>query len=177
MNNKEKREYYKAHREHFLKMKREKLNTLEGRAENLIRCYKKEDKKYGRGECDLSVQWLIDNILLKSCVHCGKSGWKVIGCNRLDNSKAHTMDNVEPCCLKCNQDMWGNEVGKKVYQYTLDGKLVKIWNSPCECGANGFTASSVRSCCNGGRYEMYNGEKRWYECTQHKGYRWSYKPL
>jgi group I intron endonuclease len=66
---------------------------------------------------------------------------------------------------------------KTVYQYTLDGELVKIWNSPNECGENGFSASSVRNCCKGGVFQMYNGEKRWYKCTQHKGYKWSFEPL
>ena len=164
MNNEEKREYYKVHREHFLKMKNEKLNTLEGRAENLIRCYKKEDQKYNRGEGDLTVQWVIENILLKPCAHCGKSGWKVIGCNRLDNSKPHTMDNVEPCCKECNQDMWGKEVAKKIYQYTLDNELVKVWDSTSECGRSGYNRCSVRDCCKG-------------RLKKHKGYKWSYEPL
>ena len=51
---------------------------------------------------------------------------------------------------------------KKVYQYTLDGRLVKIWESTSECVKNGY--NHVSQCCNGLR-------------TQNKGYRWSYKPL
>lgn len=164
MNNEEKREYYKVHREHFLKMKNEKLSTLEGRAENLIRCYKKEDQKNNRGEGDLTAQWIVDNIMNKPCVHCGKTSWKVIGCNRLDNSKPHTMDNVEPCCFKCNLDMWGKEVAKKIYQYTLDNELVKVWDSTSECGRSGYNRCSVKDCCKG-------------RLKKHKGYKWSYEPL
>lgn len=55
-------------------------------------------------------------------------------------------------------------VGKNVYQYTLDGELVKIWESTRECGRNGFHQGHVASCCRG-------------ENKQHKGYRWSFKPL
>lgn len=54
--------------------------------------------------------------------------------------------------------------GKKVYQYTLDGELVKIWNSTKECGRNGFCQTRVAACC--------RGEQKTY-----KGYRWSYVPL
>lgn len=53
---------------------------------------------------------------------------------------------------------------KKVYQYTMDGKLVKIWNSTLNAGENGFNAGHVANCCRG-------------EEKQHKGYIWSYKPL
>ena len=59
-----KREYYYLNRERFLEKKKEELNTIEGRSKNLLRCYKKEDKRNNRGESDLTVEWLIDNILL-----------------------------------------------------------------------------------------------------------------
>lgn len=53
---------------------------------------------------------------------------------------------------------------KKVYQYTLDGELVKIWDSTMECGRNGYTQSAVAACCRGIK-------------KQYKGYIWSYSPL
>ena len=56
------------------------------------------------------------------------------------------------------------KLSRKVYQYTLDGALVKIWNSTQECGKNGFSQGIISMCCNGLR-------------KQHKGYRWSYEPL
>lgn len=56
------------------------------------------------------------------------------------------------------------KTSKKVYQYTLDGTLVKIWNSTKECGRNGFCQSAVAACCRG-------------EYKQYKGFRWSYVPL
>lgn len=51
---------------------------------------------------------------------------------------------------------------KKVYQFNIDGELIKIWNSKAECARNGF--NHVSECCNGKR-------------KQDKGYKWSYKPL
>lgn len=56
--------------------------------------------------------------------------------------------------------------GKKVYQYTLDGELVKEWPSTKECGRNGFTQTRVAACCRGE-----------YGCKTYKGYKWSYEPM
>lgn len=44
--------------------------------------------------------WMIDNIIKKPCVHCGDTNR--IGCDRIDNNKGHTKDNVVPCCYECN---------------------------------------------------------------------------
>lgn len=75
--------------------------TKEGRAYFLINAHKQEDKKYYRGDCDLTVPWFIENIFTK-CIYCGETDWKKLGCDRIDNSKAHTIENVVPCCLDCN---------------------------------------------------------------------------
>lgn len=53
---------------------------------------------------------------------------------------------------------------KQVYQYTLDGELVKIWPSTKECGRNGFRSGHISECCNGER-------------KTHNGFKWSYTPL
>lgn len=52
------------------------------------------------------------------------------------------------------------KLSKKVYQYTIDGKLVREWESTAECSKNGFT--HVSACCLG-------------KLKQHKGYVWKYK--
>lgn len=133
------RQYYLANKEkllqnqkdYYVKMKENndfmtkrfnyRNNTLNGRAKMLLHGYKKEDLKNNRGECTLTAEWIIDNIFTKPCAHCGKTGWKVIGCNRLDNSKPHTPDNVEPCCKECNSKAYAQnkERDKK-------GKFTKI---------------------------------------------------
>lgn len=138
-------------------------NTILGKANKLLHAYNELDRKYHRGVGDLTPEWIVDNILNKSCVHCGESDWHKLGCNRLDNTKPHSKDNVEPCCRECNLGLVGLET-KQVYQYTLQGELVKIWKSSMECGRNGFTQSSISQCCNG-------------KLKQHKGYIWSHKPL
>lgn len=50
---------------------------------------------------------------------------------------------------------------KPVYQYTLDGVLVRVWPSVNEAGRNGFCVSSIVRCCQG-------------KLMQHKGFLWSY---
>lgn len=50
---------------------------------------------------------------------------------------------------------------KNVCQYTLDDKLIKIWESTKECGRNGFNQGHIAECCRGER-------------QKHKGYKWSY---
>lgn len=106
--------------------------TPHGRANHLLNSYKQSDKKADRGECDLTTQWIVDNIFTQPCAHCGKTGWDVIGCNRLDNTKPHTIDNVEPCCFDCNRKQKkitrNNIKGyiQKLYQYTIEGELVGV---------------------------------------------------
>lgn len=51
---------------------------------------------------------------------------------------------------------------KKVYQYTMNNELVKVWKSTAECVRNGY--NHVSECCNNIR-------------KQDKGYKWSFKPL
>lgn len=147
-----------------------KLSYLETkirkRAAYLAYSYKQSDLNQGREKGDLTAKWIRDNIISKPCAHCGKTGWDVIGCNRLDNSKPHTKDNVEPCCFECNYTLAAKELRKQVYQYTLDGELVKVWESAAEAGRNGYSANCISSCCNGHKYRH-----------THKGYRWSYEPL
>lgn len=98
------KKWFQDNKERLLSLRKEwiKNNPERWRATQLLCAYRQSDKKADRGKGDLTIQWIIDNILSKPCSHCGKTGWDVIGCNRLDNSKPHTMDNVEPCCKECN---------------------------------------------------------------------------
>lgn len=91
-----------------------------------------------------------------------------------ENPLNNRVDNLEWCDHKYNINYGkGNErrknnninnpkQSKKVYQYTLDKQLVKVWDSVAECMRNGF--GSVWHCCMG----VYK---------QHKGYKWSFEPL
>lgn len=85
-------------------------NSINGRAHYLLHAYIRADKKYNRGEGDLTRQWMVENILSKSCVYCGETDYHKLGCDRKDNSLPHTQDNCLPCCEKCNK-----KKGKKNY--------------------------------------------------------------
>lgn len=143
----------------------EYINTPIGRASNLLGGYRREDRKYNRGEGDLTKEWIVENILFKPCAHCGKEGWRIIGCNRLDNSKPHTMDNVEPCCIKCNCKI-AEKAKKRVYQYDMNNVLIKVWDSVSDVETEGYNKGAVAACC-----------RKEYGFKSHKGYKWSYEPL
>lgn len=107
------KKYYSANKNKLSEKHNAYIKTPIGRANNLISSYRFSDKRDKYSETvDFDAKWLLDNIMSKPCAHCGKTGWDIIGCNRLDNSKGHTKDNVEPCCKKCNDKLgleyqWG----------------------------------------------------------------------
>lgn len=91
--------------------------------------------------------------------------------NHKDENKLNNhADNLEWMTKKENEH-YGTAIqrraekqSKKVYQYSPDGKLVKVWKSTVECKNNGFNRTGIWFCCTG-------------KHTLHKGYRWSYEPL
>lgn len=99
------KKYIQKNKDRLREYKKEWSKTKYGRASMLLNGYRQKDRKYNRGECTLTAQWIVDNIFSKPCAHCGETDWYKIGCNRLDNSKPHTMDNVEPCCFDCNNEL------------------------------------------------------------------------
>lgn len=99
------------HSEYLKEYKAEYNKTPMGRAVYLVNSYQKADKKYNRGECTLTAQWIIDNIFNKPCHYCGETDWRKMGCDRIDNSLPHTPENVVPCCFECN-----SKRGRKSYE-------------------------------------------------------------
>lgn len=164
----DKKEYdkqrYIDNKEKRLEQMKKYRQSPKGRATHLLYDYNREDRKYNRGKGDLTAEWIVDNIFSQPCVHCGESDWRKIGCNRLDNSKPHTIDNVEPCCRECNLRLSADDKAKQVYQYSLDGKLVRVWESAMEAGRNGFDQGAVSRCCLG-------------NVNKYKNYKWSYERI
>jgi hypothetical protein len=73
------------------------------------------------GKCTLTPEWIVENIFSKPCHYCGKEGWELIGCDRIDNSKPHTPDNVVPCCWECNKKR-----GRRDYEeFMLETMLIQ----------------------------------------------------
>ena len=107
--------WYQENKEKMLEQHKEYRNTPIGRAGHLVMRYKQNDKKYNRGECTLTAQWIVDNIFSKPChYNCGETDWTKLGCDRIDNSLPHTPDNVVPCCDECNKKR-----GTKTYEEFL----------------------------------------------------------
>lgn len=115
------KQYYQENKERELELKKEYNKTLMGRALYLVSSYKKADKQHNRGECTLTAKWVIDNIFSKPChYNCGKKGWELIGCDRIDNDLPHTPDNVVPCCEECNKKR-----GTKTYEDFVEETMYK----------------------------------------------------
>lgn len=99
-------------------------NQKKLRAKSLIYNYRNVDK--GKGlDMNLTEDWVIENIFRKKCIYCGEHDWRELGCDRKDNTKGHTTDNVVCACKRCNM-IRGD-------QFTMDemkmiGKVIKMLN-------------------------------------------------
>lgn len=74
--------------------------TNRSKASKMISSYKHKDRKNKTTICDVDIDWMINNIMTRPCIYCGDTSR--VGCDRIDNSKGHTKDNVVPCCFECN---------------------------------------------------------------------------
>ncbi len=101
-----KTEYRKNNKEYFAKYMTEYRLTPFGRASSLVSSYRRTDKKYNRGECTITADWIVENIFSQPCHYCGETDWTKLGCDRKDSSLPHTPENCVPCCKHCN-DMKG----------------------------------------------------------------------
>ena len=108
------KKYYSRNKERIIEYQNEYQKEYDkkpmSRANSLLSAYKRADKINNRGEVDFDARWIVENIFSKPCAHCGETDWHKLGCNRLDNSKPHTKDNVEPCCGKCNIELSHTEL-------------------------------------------------------------------
>lgn len=97
------KKYSKDNRNKISDYLKEYRKTQKGRAVTLCSNYKKEDKLHKWGETTITSQWIVDNIFSgQKCIYCGETDWTKLGCDRIDNSKPHTPDNVVCSCWVCN---------------------------------------------------------------------------
>lgn len=73
--------------------------SVRNKASKMISAYKCKDYKKSLN-CDLDIDWFIENILNKNCIYCNSN--LHIGADRLNNSLGHLKNNIVPCCYKCN---------------------------------------------------------------------------
>ena len=97
------KKYWEANKDKITERWKQYYNTKKGRAIILLSGYKQKDKKYNRGECTLTVEWIIENIFSGQVCHwCSESDWKKLGCDRINNDLPHTPENVVCSCDSCN---------------------------------------------------------------------------
>jgi hypothetical protein len=65
----------------------------------MLSAYKNRDFKK-QLEFNVSKDYFLNNILLKSCIYCGDT--KKIGADRINNQIGHIESNIVPCCYSCN---------------------------------------------------------------------------
>lgn len=101
------KQWHQEHKKEYAEWKKqwskEYRQTQIGIASGRLQSYKRSDKKQNRGECTIpNAQWIVENIFTNPCHWCGETDWHKLGCDRIDNTKPHTPDNVIPCCRDCN---------------------------------------------------------------------------
>ena len=80
-----------------------KENDKHYNASALVRRYRQSDLLYNRGECTITAEWVEEHIYTSRCFYCGCDDWHLLGCDRINNLKPHTPENVVPCCKRCNE--------------------------------------------------------------------------
>jgi hypothetical protein len=82
---------------------RHETNPQKYKAGSLNGQYNSSDKKRGFDISDnVSSEWILHFINNNECVYCKENNWQKLGCDRIDNSKPHTEDNVVCSCRACN---------------------------------------------------------------------------
>lgn len=91
------------------------------------------------------------------------------------NPGNNNVENLEWISGEAHREIHG--IGdKNVYQYNLNGELVKEWESARSAEREtGLSQGHICECCRGGYLNKRRG--KWVNITQYKGYRWSYSPL
>ncbi len=105
------KQWRESNKEKMFNWLKQYRQTPIGRTVYLCNNYKRLDIKHNRGECTLTPQWIVENILSQSCHYCGESDWTKLGCDRINNDLPHTPENVVCCCEDCNK-----KKGAKTYE-------------------------------------------------------------
>lgn len=97
-------EYYELNKERLNASCKSYRNTPKGRATCLALDYKNDDIEHNRGEGNITALFILKKIFPKGCYYCGETDFHKLGCDRIDNDKPHTTDNVVCSCWKCNNE-------------------------------------------------------------------------
>lgn len=100
------KEYRIRNKEKIAATKQKYRKTKMGRACELSKGYKRKDRESNfSDQYNISSKWIVENIFSgQKCTYCGDGDWKHLGCDRIDNNKPHTADNVVCSCFLCNAE-------------------------------------------------------------------------
>lgn len=90
--------------------------------------------------------------------------------NRIENLRwvTYSENRLNPITNEIHKFSHGNH---PVAQYSLDGELIAVYPSISEAARQtGFNMTTIRFCCNGGRYR----KGKWVNYKQCRGYVWKY---
>lgn len=73
-----------------------------GRAHRLVADYKIADVEANRGVGDVTPDYITNVLFPMGCYWCGEKDYTKLGCDRIDNTRPHNMDNVVCSCTRCN---------------------------------------------------------------------------
>lgn len=97
--------------------------------------------------------------------------------NHINEDKTdNSLSNLEMCnnLYNCTYGSRKTKLAKKVLQFSLDGVLIKEWNSTREIERTlSFPNSAISSCCRGYQKDSHSGKV--YPVHQAFGYIWKYK--
>jgi len=84
-----------------LSLAKKKLRYAQVHVENrIVSGSKRSDKLHGRIGFDLTVDF-VRELISKGCKYCGDTNLQM-SVDRIDNNLAHTKENVNPACIRCN---------------------------------------------------------------------------
>lgn len=98
------KQHYTENKHSILRRQKEHYYTDKSeRARCQVNRYDSDDKKRGYDTTkNITREWLVDHVYASACIYCGDSDWTHLGCDRIDNGKPHTPDNVVCSCGICN---------------------------------------------------------------------------
>lgn len=101
-----KKDWYNKNRDRVSDTNKKYYETIDGIAARRRNHYVWEDRHVIHSDTSETVtkEWIIDNILNSKCLYCCDDIPGHLGCDRIDDNKGHTPDNVICACGICNSE-------------------------------------------------------------------------
>jgi len=107
----ERKAYQKARGDYYSTLNKQRRASAGRRANALSQDYRYADTDRGfDASQNVDGPWIEENIFATKCIYCGDGRWEHLGCDRIDNSKPHTADNVVCSCGICNVEREGRKM-------------------------------------------------------------------